>query len=137
MSMFLFSNWKYCSSRDITREMNQSDVREMKFWYANIHDDYLLTHYNEMLLKLTPEEQRNVTKFVFEIDRYRALLSILMQRAVINNTFQFDRLSQYTIKRSSTVRVGFLLHEDNFQLIQLFPPNCRTSHICKRVMQKY
>lgn len=77
--------------------------RPIKFWYAKITDPYLV-QYNEMLKELNEEERLKVKKFVFEADRHRALLSILLQRAVIMETFHLANKTQYSINRTPEVK---------------------------------
>ena len=50
-------------------------------------------------------EREQILKFVFMIDRKRALLSLLLQKAVIQQTFPsiFSSINSYTIRRTREV----------------------------------
>jgi phosphopantetheinyl transferase len=85
----------------------------MKLWITRIDDSYLneSQNYETILDLLSGNERKQVTRFVFQPDRQRALLSILLQRAIILETFQFTNASEYSILRTKevTVSANFLL----------------------------
>jgi phosphopantetheinyl transferase len=80
----------------------------MKIWIARIDDSYLneSQNYENILDLLNGTEGKQVTRFVFQPDRQRALLSIILQRAIIHETFQFTNASQYSILRTKEVTVS-------------------------------
>jgi phosphopantetheinyl transferase len=79
----------------------------MTLWIVSIKDPYLLLNYELILEKLNDSEKAAVKRFVFPEDRYRALLSILLQHALIIETFGFIRNEEYSILRTSEVGTLF------------------------------
>ncbi len=75
-------------------------------WFANINNEGLdesSPRWLEILDKLSEEEHKKVTRFIHHQDRKRALLSILLQRAAIHETFQFRHPDEYQIRRTKEV----------------------------------
>jgi hypothetical protein len=100
----------------------------MTLWIVSIKDPYLLLNYELILGKLKDSEKAAVTRFVFPEDRYRALLSILLQHALINETFGFTRNEQYSILRTSEVDI-YISEEFLSCPIFIFPCFLRVSPI--------
>lgn len=111
------------SRRPDSTEMNNDnrnsaldDGTSMLVWYSSI-DDYSFSdnHHNlphtfDSILQslssqgqLSTAEQKSITRFIFEDDRKRALLSILLQRAAIHRTFHCKDREEYSILRTTEV----------------------------------
>lgn len=72
-------------------------------WYANIDDIIGVDDEDPLILSLLPDEKLKVKRFLFQDDQKRALLSILLQRALIRSyTGASD--SEYELRRSKEVR---------------------------------
>lgn len=90
---------------------------DMPVWFVHIDDHFLEESFQDILhYKLTEAERQKVTKFMFMEDRKRALLSILLQHALIRETFHFTSSAHYDILRSkevSTAPHNLLLLDSN------------------------
>lgn len=66
---------------------SQPRVEESLCWYASIDDVESLDEGNELMMSLLPEETQKVKRFKFADDQKRALLSILLQRALVRTYY--------------------------------------------------
>lgn len=71
-------------------------------WYASIQDKALKSneYFQHVVSQLTASEQTSVKRFIFEPDQKRALLSILLQRALIHKEFDFTNKHDFQISRT-------------------------------------
>jgi hypothetical protein len=77
---------------------------EVTVWYASIDDVTSIADDSELVKSLLPGEKAKVNQFMFPDDRKRALLSILLQRALIRTYFGISDF-EYEIRRSKEVSV--------------------------------
>jgi hypothetical protein len=71
-------------------------------WFATIDDVESVDEDSELIRSLLPEEKQKVKRFRFPDDQKRALLSILLQRALIRETFHVTD-KDYDLVRSREV----------------------------------
>lgn len=88
----------------ISTAMNgsQPNVEESYSWYASIDDVESLDEGSEWMMSLLPEEKQKVKRFKFADDQKRALLSILLQRALTRTYFGISDHA-YDLNRSREV----------------------------------
>ena len=58
---------------------------QLTVWYANIDDVASVADEDPLIMSLLPDEKIKVKRFLFPDDQKRALLSILLQRALIRS----------------------------------------------------
>lgn len=88
----------------ISEENVQVSPTEVPFmlWHANIDDVESVEEDDPLILSLLPDEKVKVKRFKFADDQKRALLSILLQRALIRSVFNtLDNF--YELRRSREV----------------------------------
>ena len=61
--------------------------------------------WNNLFERLQPHEKDKVKLFIFHEDRKRALLSIMLQRAAVHQTFDVRNHSHYELKRTREVMI--------------------------------
>jgi hypothetical protein len=71
-------------------------------WFATIDDVTSVDEDSELIRSLLPDEKQKVKRFRFPDDQKRALLSILLQRALIRETFHVTD-EDYELVRSREV----------------------------------
>lgn len=89
-------------SRDSADFFNETPL----LWFANINHESLeenSSQWRMILNKLSEEEKKKVNRFIFHADRKRALLSILLQRAAVHETFNYRDFDDYKIHRTREV----------------------------------
>mmetsp|Transcript_1538 Transcript_1538/g.2546 ORF Transcript_1538/g.2546 Transcript_1538/m.2546 type:complete len:428 (-) Transcript_1538:131-1414(-) len=74
---------------------------DLTIWYVHIDEIKSMDDHQPVMLSLTPEERTKVKRFMFVDDQKRALLSILLQRALIHHQFGwFPNANSYEVRRS-------------------------------------
>jgi hypothetical protein len=88
------------------RQSRTAGVRLPALWFCRIVDEALdesSPKYLQVFNSLSTDEQQKIQRFVFIEDRQRAIVSILLQRALIHDTFSWQDLSHYDIRRTREV----------------------------------
>ena len=91
--------------KPITIPVKEEDV---VVWSANIDDIDSVAEDSPLIMSLLPAEKQKVKKFLFPDDQKRALLSILLQRALIRERYNITD-SDYEIRRTREVRNFYVL----------------------------
>jgi hypothetical protein len=77
-------------------------------WHANIDDVKNVDDSGAWMMSLLPDEKQKVKRFKFADDQKRALLSILLQRAIVRMYFSVND-AEYDLIRSREVSLVLLL----------------------------
>ena len=81
---------------------------QLTVWYANIDDVASVADEDPLIMSLLPNEKIKVKRFLFPDDQKRALLSILLQRALIRSYAGVGD-NDYELGRSREVIIRFYL----------------------------
>ncbi len=87
-----------------TNRDNIGRVDKLTVWYANIDDVSSVADEDPLIISLLPDEKTKVKRFLFPDDQKRALLSILLQRALIRSHIGVAD-KDYELRRSREVRI--------------------------------
>lgn len=85
------------NSNRISTGLSQSQI-----WYSSIDDLDNLSEDNYLIRTLNRVEHEKVHRFMFSDDRKRALLSILLQRALVSSQFNLTKCD-YELRRTREV----------------------------------
>jgi hypothetical protein len=85
----------YCNG-----ESNKSSI----LWHVNITELLSILNFEEVVQMLNFKERSKITSFYFQQDKSRALLSILLQRAIIQHCFAVKSV-EYILGRTLEVHI--------------------------------